>query len=1530
MKIKFKPIKKIISAALATLMTISLFPFNAGFEVYAEEDPYIELSQTLTAQDTFAWTEYDHDNFTDRYAPSIPDHIIYDGDNIKMIGYGYSAFKDFLLINDTENKNSKKTFTFKIKRDSSDWHSMEGGGFLFNSSVKNNVLSGFCVLVTQSGLKLVQITGVDVDKFRNGSYSYVQSAGKLLKTYSLSNLYGEHDFKIEVNNTSVSVWDGANVVIDGYVLPENNYGYGYGPITSHIGHSCSQQSYFTFNNISMEEVVIHYVPKKPVDLRYAVNEDSSVTLSWTQPDGKADVAGYKIYRDDRLIATTNEIGYTDETTKKLGNFTYYVCAFDSEDYTSQNSDSIVIDNLPPYTPQLTINTISDTSVVLSWQSYDNIGIVSYDLYRNNELLTSLSNNEFTDFSIKEDSTYTYYVIAKDSAGNVSDESNIVTIKTTIDESQPSVNSILPSYGKYNKLMPIKITATDTRSVSSVSVQYSYDKETWYDYATIKADGSLNTTIECLLDLPDFTNGTVYVRASALNSRNISSDISVSPIAEYYINNSFTPTQPSDLTVNTADNVINLQWNKVTIRGVSDTEVSYYVVYRSEDGVNYEIVSDFVKETEYTDTTAKIGVQYYYAVSTVDKDGNESPKQFSESCILDADVTPPEILSVTPAEGSEVGENQTISVFCYDNTEIKDIKIYGRLYGTDNWMLVHSEDIGKSSKLVKYEPNTSILDSGKYQLNIVLTDIYDNVSSENIFTYTLKKCKLSVPILVVVPGGLLAYLSWTMTNVDDLAYYKIYKGIAGDYSYVGSTTETSYTDIGLNVEEYTYYVVAVNKYGNSVNSETISVTPLDIDEIAPIADAGFDITVLEGDTVELNGTMSTDNKEIVSYHWDFGDGTTSDTSVAKHKYSVAGTYTAVLTVADEAQNVGTASIVVTVLDVNSLETELVVTSESNVPIGDAMVYYELSDGSKSTVFTNNSGKTIILSSVGTVTIYVYKQEYAPVKKTIEVSKDSRKQKIELKRQDFVIGDVKVTELDLQQMIDRGIDITAPENQAVYKCSVQATQVEDTNGNTELNLIFNSKGDIIPGTLDVENDNFYVSYDNVTKETTITRKNNGDNNSNFSKDGYTINKVSPLLGSDNKMAGIAVLRISTNITWLKECFDVELSVTNISGESFPIENAIAKLEMPKGLELAKTYEQQLNTYNMGTIDGGQTKTASWAVMGSKEGEYSISAEFSGVIMPFETDVTKKFNTSDKIKIYGGSALEYHQYSQVYTDDGMKINTTFTITNVSDKSIYNVSANLGDITELNDVKQIKLLYPDGTIIYVNRDTGVAKPEFLPALRKSDDYGYLELKPGESVTGTYFVSVSENAMQAAARAVNDLNITLDADGKICGSIVTVDTRYYENSVRAIAANLAARARNGNLLYAKEDFNPGALTVAVDITNGKTYLGLSGMGDKNPTRALSESPVITQRIDYVCQTYNCTLDEGLTSKPRNLRNCGEYNAINNALNDGANSQYLYVYTVYIGNGDYLRACENCRALFRGIVHFIGDDSEYEAIQTAA
>lgn len=59
----------------------------------------------------------------------------------------------------------------------------------------------------------------------------------------------------------------------------------------------------------MEEVAIRYVPPKPVDLEYTVNEDSFVAFSWTKPDGKSEAAGYNVYRDDVRIGMSVETTY---------------------------------------------------------------------------------------------------------------------------------------------------------------------------------------------------------------------------------------------------------------------------------------------------------------------------------------------------------------------------------------------------------------------------------------------------------------------------------------------------------------------------------------------------------------------------------------------------------------------------------------------------------------------------------------------------------------------------------------------------------------------------------------------------------------------------------------------------------------------------------------------------------------------------------------------------------------------------------------------------------------------------------------------------------------------------------------------------------------------------------------------------------------------------------------------------------------------------------------------------------------------
>ncbi|WP_282118236.1 PKD domain-containing protein, partial [Maribacter aquivivus] len=65
------------------------------------------------------------------------------------------------------------------------------------------------------------------------------------------------------------------------------------------------------------------------------------------------------------------------------------------------------------------------------------------------------------------------------------------------------------------------------------------------------------------------------------------------------------------------------------------------------------------------------------------------------------------------------------------------------------------------------------------------------------------------------------------------------------------------------------------------------------------------------TVDFNGSASSDDSGVVSYSWDFGDGSTGTGIQLSHIYTTAGTFNALLTVtdADGLMNTDTVEIIV---------------------------------------------------------------------------------------------------------------------------------------------------------------------------------------------------------------------------------------------------------------------------------------------------------------------------------------------------------------------------------------------------------------------------------------------------------------------------------------------------------------------------------------------------------------------------------------------------------------------------------------------
>ncbi len=90
------------------------------------------------------------------------------------------------------------------------------------------------------------------------------------------------------------------------------------------------------------------------------------------------------------------------------------------------------DTEAPSTPTNLIVTGSTSSTIsLSWTaSTDNIMVATYDIYLDGTLKTSSSSNSITVTGLNPSTTYSFYVKAKDAAGNTSSQSNTTTGTTT--------------------------------------------------------------------------------------------------------------------------------------------------------------------------------------------------------------------------------------------------------------------------------------------------------------------------------------------------------------------------------------------------------------------------------------------------------------------------------------------------------------------------------------------------------------------------------------------------------------------------------------------------------------------------------------------------------------------------------------------------------------------------------------------------------------------------------------------------------------------------------------------------------------------------------------------------------------------------------------------------------------------------------------------------------------------------------------------------------------------------------------------
>lgn len=228
------------------------------------------------------------------------------------------------------------------------------------------------------------------------------------------------------------------------------YGYSWDSKTVQNGTvSLMAKAYDAAGNTSSDTVSVKVAngdsqaPSIPSGVSAQANAYNKVTVSWTASTDNTGVTGYRVLRNGVTVAqVTTGTQYVDTTVLPNTSYSYQVSAYDAAGNNSglSSASQVTTPNQPdtqaPSAPgNLSATAISKSQINLAWAaSTDNIGVASYDVYRsvNNGSpvkVATVTTTSYGDTGLAASTAYAYYVVAKDTAGNTSANSNTATAQT---------------------------------------------------------------------------------------------------------------------------------------------------------------------------------------------------------------------------------------------------------------------------------------------------------------------------------------------------------------------------------------------------------------------------------------------------------------------------------------------------------------------------------------------------------------------------------------------------------------------------------------------------------------------------------------------------------------------------------------------------------------------------------------------------------------------------------------------------------------------------------------------------------------------------------------------------------------------------------------------------------------------------------------------------------------------------------------------------------------------------------------------
>ncbi len=513
------------------------------------------------------------------------------------------------------------------------------------------------------------------------------------------------------------------------------------------------------------------------------------------------------------------------------------------------------DTTAPTAPtNLTSSNVTVSSVVLTWGvSSDNIAVSAYDVYQNGTLLTSTQQNTYTPSALTGSTAYSFYVKARDAAGNISSASNTISVTTqSINNGTTVITN--PTQGQViapGVVTPINVTAP----ANATSVRF-YQQFNSFSVFDIGGD----------ITLPFSTNWTPQSQGTytfTANSYAGSTLIGTSnPVVVTVGSVSADVTAPSTPTnlispSKTASSV-SLSWNSSTDNSGGSGMAGYYIY---QNGSSTPINASVSTGTSYVVSALIPSTAYTFIVKAKDVAGNYSGSSNSIAVTTSAaaDTTAP-----TAPTGLTLSSktNNSVAMTWSASTDAVGVTGYD-VY--KNGVLMDSTLSSTSISATGLSASTS------YSFTVKARDAAGNVSSaSNTLTVTtdapLDTTAPSAPtnLTVISKDSSSVSFSWNAsTDAVGVTGYKVYRST----TLLGTVTGTSYTATGLSANTaYNFTVNAIDAAGNtSTSSAILSVTTnVALDTTAPTAPTGLSASNTTQTGTTISWSASTDAVGVTGY------------------------------------------------------------------------------------------------------------------------------------------------------------------------------------------------------------------------------------------------------------------------------------------------------------------------------------------------------------------------------------------------------------------------------------------------------------------------------------------------------------------------------------------------------------------------------------------------------------------------------------------------------------------------------------------